>query len=972
MPIPVTCACGATLRVPDAVAGRKVKCPKCTGIVAVPAAAAATAAPRPATASAAASKKAPSKAAPAPKAPPAPKPPAHVKEFAELPDHLRDRARAELQKGETVVWAGRPHEPLLVIKWWAAVGLGCLASLIGLAFAVVAFGIIQIPEWWVKLLLGGLLSIFIVGGPFFGWLNAIWERRRYANRAYVLTNKRCLVVERAPDTAGAVEAFAMPQLQFLFTQLSWFVKGAGDVVLRAETNIVREHTSKGTRSHRQTTHFGFLAIADAKDVEERVRSTLVEPWLAAEERGEDPASATGQVAEEPAKKPSVPAAAAAEAESADEAAAVDANEKEMPLANRAALMSWETPPHLQDKLGKELGRGEKLIWTGKPSLLLVILNGLIGPVGALLLAFVLVIGIADLICYLVGLPAMLKFGVLPFLFLYLLFGFTIQPLWAWWTASRTDYVLTNRRAILWRPSFLGVLSKEEYRPDELEFMRRRNAWFLGDGAGSVIFRTVITTTTTTDNRGFKSSRSSTQHYGFLNVRCADTVERLINVTLLAQLRPDGSASKISGGMVEEYGKLKTAQTCAADTGRKERNWMLLACAGGFVAMLIACAGAGVNASLTGAFRDSKANKQAGDGKPKDTTPALSPLEQALADLKSPDAGARQKGADSLKGQKVVDSRKEEVSRALETALREAKDSSAAGHVLEAMKTWATPDVADTLLDRLQGDDNGNRGRVIELLGELKVAKAAEPLAARLTQRNERGQIEKALKSIGEPAVPVLLKYVNHPEAGVRGTARSILKASGVAEAPLLPQHVADLKSDNAATRSAAVVALAQVKTAEAKFQPDVARAMVSVLADAGTREAAAHGLVVWATKESVPALIGLLDEKNDKVRNHAFDALLRLADDRSADKIAEHLGGPFGKDRAKATAVLVALGPAAEDAVLKQLDSKDKGTRIAACEVLKDVGTAKSVDALKKLASDRDGQIKAAATKALAEVEKRK
>jgi hypothetical protein len=37
MPIPVACDCGKKLRVKDELAGRKVRCPECKGVVAVPA-----------------------------------------------------------------------------------------------------------------------------------------------------------------------------------------------------------------------------------------------------------------------------------------------------------------------------------------------------------------------------------------------------------------------------------------------------------------------------------------------------------------------------------------------------------------------------------------------------------------------------------------------------------------------------------------------------------------------------------------------------------------------------------------------------------------------------------------------------------------------------------------------------------------------------------------------------------------------
>jgi hypothetical protein len=90
--------------------------------------------------------------------------------------------KAELQKGETVVWAGRPCEQLVTWKWWFARH--------GLPFQrrrrrhrLCCLLRPCLPEWWVKLLLGGFLSIFFFGGPLFGWLMANAERKNTATSA---------------------------------------------------------------------------------------------------------------------------------------------------------------------------------------------------------------------------------------------------------------------------------------------------------------------------------------------------------------------------------------------------------------------------------------------------------------------------------------------------------------------------------------------------------------------------------------------------------------------------------------------------------------------------------------------------------------------------------------------------------------------------------------------------------------------
>src|SRR4051812_7209716 len=102
MPIPVRCACGNAFRVPDHLAGKRVRCPKCAHPVPVPVAAPAPVGP-------VAFRPVAPPALSAPKAPPPDEPavagPTAVPSFEEL--KVPRRLRAEIEKlaaDEPIVW----------------------------------------------------------------------------------------------------------------------------------------------------------------------------------------------------------------------------------------------------------------------------------------------------------------------------------------------------------------------------------------------------------------------------------------------------------------------------------------------------------------------------------------------------------------------------------------------------------------------------------------------------------------------------------------------------------------------------------------------------------------------------------------------------------------------------------------------------------------------------------------------------
>ena len=120
----------------------------------------------------------------------------------------------------------------------------------------------------------------------------------------------------------------------------------------------------------------------------------------------------------------------------------------------------------------------------------------------------------------------------------------------------------------------------------------------------------------------------------------------------------------------------------------------------------------------------------------------------------------------------------------------------------------------------------------------------------------------------------------------------------------------------------------------------------------------------------MPALIRVLEDESPWVRQSAMKALARLQAAEAAEPIAARLVD-LG-DRAAASQSLKDLGPAAEAAVIQQLDSKDERARREACAILKTIGTSKCLSALEQTTkTDPSGFIKSAAKEALAAVKTR-
>jgi hypothetical protein len=241
----------------------------------------------------------------------------------------------------------------------------------------------------------------------------------------------------------------------------------------------------------------------------------------------------------------------------------------------------------------------------------------------------------------------------------------------------------------------------------------------------------------------------------------------------------------------------------------------------------------------------------------------------------------------------------------------------------------------------------------------------DDVGARLGKLADAGRGTSMVTSSQGSRMTVLLSPVQDPKAfaakidfamvrGVNGRIVTIVarKVQGAPppNADAVTKALYNLKSDSAHRRMEAVRTLKDTLPDERRGE--VVKALEPLVNDKDhfTREGAIEALGVWGTKETTPVLLRAMKQKDS--RGAAITALGRLKDERAIEPIAERLEDFF--DRGPAAEALKKMGPAAEDAVLKQLNHTDNQVRDAACNILKAIGTAKSLPALERVAEEGD------------------
>jgi HEAT repeat protein len=187
-----------------------------------------------------------------------------------------------------------------------------------------------------------------------------------------------------------------------------------------------------------------------------------------------------------------------------------------------------------------------------------------------------------------------------------------------------------------------------------------------------------------------------------------------------------------------------------------------------------------------------------------------------------------------------------------------------------------------------------------------------------------------------------------------------------------------LKSDELMTRQNAARTLGSGRLAKAG--PEVVAAMAAFAddPDESVRRAALTVLANFGARDQVPLMLKGLHDDMQGMGATMLRGLARVKDPRAAEPLAEFLASgqsdqqfyqpPGGGDAAQA---LVRIGPVAEAPVLAILKEKNISSRVQACLVLKQIGTKKSLPALKDLTLFPNKQLSEAAADACRSIQAR-
>ena len=187
----------------------------------------------------------------------------------------------------------------------------------------------------------------------------------------------------------------------------------------------------------------------------------------------------------------------------------------------------------------------------------------------------------------------------------------------------------------------------------------------------------------------------------------------------------------------------------------------------------------------------------------------------------------------------------------------------------------------------------------------------------------------------------------------------------------LDQLLASIKSSNAVQHHQALDKLAHSVPIEDR-RDEVASVLVALLSehDQWTVTGAEKALKPWGNDSSIPPLIKLLESHDVFVRMGAMDALAPRKSALAAEAVAKCL--LENQVRQQASQALKAMGNVAEQPVLPLLKHTEWTVRMSACEILAEVGTSQSIDALKAAANDDNGIVKMKAEEALKAIEARR
>jgi HEAT repeat protein len=299
------------------------------------------------------------------------------------------------------------------------------------------------------------------------------------------------------------------------------------------------------------------------------------------------------------------------------------------------------------------------------------------------------------------------------------------------------------------------------------------------------------------------------------------------------------------------------------------------------------------------------------------------------------------------------------------------DIDAGPMAFEVFARWADKEQIPELIEFVRVAPNSPRGKeAMKLLSRMGDTRAAEPLAACLTDFSILRDAKAALAALGGIAKPAVLPYYHHADRHARDAARELLRGYHATEEETFAETIKALGSASVESRRSAMDDLAKAKLTPER-QAAASRALRPLVTDGerAVSDGARNAMKALASPADADFMLGLLGSTDDATRQFATDLLVKFKDARAAKPIAVLLSDsmktyPAGK-------ALVALGSAAEPAVIPYLGHDDPNTRKRAAEVLAEIGTSASLPALQRGAKDKNFFAKVAAERALNAIKSR-
>jgi HEAT repeat protein/ribosome-associated translation inhibitor RaiA len=356
-------------------------------------------------------------------------------------------------------------------------------------------------------------------------------------------------------------------------------------------------------------------------------------------------------------------------------------------------------------------------------------------------------------------------------------------------------------------------------------------------------------------------------------------------------------------------------------------------------------------------------------------PGASPQEKDdyptnLKRLQTGNDGEKQRAAEWFARQPLESDKQEEVSKALNNLHTDGLRK----HALGALKVWGTKENVP-IIAKIMQQETFVKIDCMELLAKFKDERAVEPLIMTLSEAFREGErAEEILADWWPQAEQPLVKHLHDKEGRIRERTRRILELRKADQGLLVPQTLEDIKSSNRDVRKSAIDWLARLNV-KPDLQPQVAVAAQSLLSDSNDdiRRDATEMFGKYAAKEQADELLRLLDDKEHDKWKAGLTGLLRLGDARAAERIAHRK-----EIRTEAFRIMRQTGAPAEAVASKTiplLEVKEGGTAKELCEILGEIGTAKSVGLLqqvkKKALLAKNSSVSDAADKAIESIRRR-